>query len=55
MKPVFDAANVGMRTILVPHSDIPLSQVGHTQGEPDAVTHRLAQVYDVVAGWRGTR
>jgi putative hydrolase of the HAD superfamily len=29
--------------------------VGHTEGEPDAVAHRLAQVYDVVAGWRSTR
>ena len=52
---IWGAANVGMRTIHVPHSDIPLSQVGHTEGEPDAVAHRLAQVYDVVAGWRSAR
>ena len=52
---IWGAANVGMRTIHVPHSDIPPGQVGHTEGEPDAVAHRLAQVYDVVAGWRDRR
>ena len=41
-----------MRTIHVPHSEIPRAQVGHTEGQPDAVTERLAHVYDVVAGWR---
>jgi putative hydrolase of the HAD superfamily len=49
---VWGAANAGMRTILVPHSDIPASQVGHSVGEPDAVVDRLAHVYDVVAAWR---
>jgi putative hydrolase of the HAD superfamily len=49
---IWGAANVGMRTIHVPHSDIPLTQVGHTEGEPDAVAVRLADVYDVVAAWR---
>jgi putative hydrolase of the HAD superfamily len=52
---IWGAANVGMRTIHVPHSAIPPSQVGHTEGAPDAVAHRLAQVYDVVAGWRDAR
>ena len=55
-RPAFDdiwgAANAGMRTIHVPHSDIPPAQVGHTEGEPDAVVQRLAHVYDVVAAWR---
>jgi putative hydrolase of the HAD superfamily len=41
-----------MRTIYVPHSDIPVEQVGHTEGEPDAVVERLAHVYDVVSAWR---
>ena len=49
---IWGAANVGMRTIHVPHSDIPAWQVGHTVGEPDAVTERLAHVYDIVASWR---
>jgi putative hydrolase of the HAD superfamily len=49
---IWGAANIGMRTINVPHSDIPRHQVGHTEGEPDAVAERLAHVYDVVASWR---
>ena len=49
---IWGASNAGMRTILVPHSDIPPAQVGHTEGEPDAVTDQLAHVYDVVAAWR---
>ena len=47
------AANVGMRTIHVPHSDIPRNQVGHTEGEPDAVVERLGHVYGVVRSWLG--
>ena len=50
---IWGAANAGMRTVHVPHSDIPASQVGHSEGEPDAVVQRLSDVYDVVAGWRG--
>jgi putative hydrolase of the HAD superfamily len=49
---IWGAANAGMRTIHVPHSEIPSSQVGHTEGEPDAVVERLAHVYDVVSAWR---
>ena len=49
---IWGAANAGMRTIHVPHSEIPRAQVGHTEGEPDAVAERLAHVYDVVASWR---
>ncbi len=49
---VWGAAQVGMRTIHVPHSDIPRVQVGHSEGAPDAVVHRLAEVYDVVRTWR---
>jgi putative hydrolase of the HAD superfamily len=51
---IWGAANAGMRTILVPHSDIPDHQRGHSQGEPDAVVDRLAHVYDVVSAWRRT-
>ncbi len=49
---IWGAARAGMRTIHVPHSDIPPEQLGHSEGEPDAVTHELAQVYDVVSAWR---
>jgi putative hydrolase of the HAD superfamily len=49
---IWGAANAGMRTIHVPHSDIPVSQVGHSEGRPDAVAERLAHVYDIVSAWR---
>jgi putative hydrolase of the HAD superfamily len=49
---VHGAQQAGMRGVLIPHSDIPRHQVGHTEGEPDAVAERLAHVYDVVASWR---
>jgi putative hydrolase of the HAD superfamily len=49
---IWGARSAGMRAIHVPHSDIPSSQVGHTEGEPDAVVHRLGEVYDVVRRWR---
>jgi putative hydrolase of the HAD superfamily len=45
---VWGAARVGMRTVHVPHSAIPREQVGHTEGEPDVVVQRLAEVYDAV-------
>ncbi len=49
---IWGAANAGMRTIHVPHSDIPVEQAGHTAGEPDAVAERLAHIHDIVAAWR---
>jgi putative hydrolase of the HAD superfamily len=49
---IWGASNAGMRTILVPHSDIPVDQAGHSVGEPDAVAHRLSEVYDIVSAWR---
>jgi putative hydrolase of the HAD superfamily len=49
---IWGASAVGMRTIHVPHSDIPREQVGHTEGRPDQVVQQLAHVYDVVAAWR---
>jgi putative hydrolase of the HAD superfamily len=51
---IWGAGQVGMRTILVPHSDIPPSQVGHSEGTPDAVVERLSHVYDVVSAWRAS-
>lgn len=49
---IWGAGNVGMRTIHVPHSDIPATQRGHSVGEPDAVVQRLAEIRAVVRGWR---
>jgi putative hydrolase of the HAD superfamily len=49
---IWGASRVGMRTILVPHSDIPAEQIGHSEGEPDAVVHRLRDVHRIVSAWR---
>ncbi|WP_114906120.1 HAD family hydrolase [Ornithinimicrobium murale] len=42
---------VGMRAILVPHSDIPLEQRVEVDTTPDAVAHSLAEISGIVAGW----
>jgi putative hydrolase of the HAD superfamily len=49
---IHGAAALGMRTILIPHSDIPATQHGPVTGEPDAIVERLADVLTVVDGWR---
>lgn len=49
---IWGAHNVGMRAIHIPHSRIPAEQVGHTEGEPDAVAHRLAEIHKIVDDWR---
>jgi putative hydrolase of the HAD superfamily len=48
---VWGAHNAGMRSIHLPNSTIPADQVGHTEGRPDAVVHRLAEIPDVLAAW----
>ncbi len=48
---VWGAQNAGLRAIHVPHSTIPPGQVGHTEGVPDAVAHRLADVVGIVDRW----
>ena len=48
---IWGAAQVGMRTIHVPHSVIPVEQHGHTEGDPDAVVHRLAEIPEVLSRW----
>jgi len=45
------AQQVGMRAVLVPHSDIPEHQQVPVDVTPDAVVHRLGEVLDVVRGW----
>ena len=49
---VWGAHNAGLRAIHVPHSAIPPTQVGHTEG--DARTRSctaLSEIPAVVAGW----
>ncbi|MET3960481.1 putative hydrolase of the HAD superfamily [Marmoricola sp. OAE513] len=48
---VWGAHNAGMKAIHVPHSVIPAEQVGHTEGEPDAVVHELAEIPAVIDSW----
>ena len=46
------ATALGMRAVLVPHSDIPDDQQVPTDVRPDAVVDRLAEVLDHVDTWR---
>lgn len=48
---VWGAQNVGMRAAHIPHSAIPLEQIGHTEGAPDATVHRLAELPDLIDSW----
>jgi len=48
---VWGAHNAGMRAIHIPLSAIPSSQVGHTEGEPDAVAHRLSEIPGILHAW----
>lgn len=48
---VYGAHHAGLRAVHVPHSRIPVEQVGHTEGEPDAVAHTLAEVLGIVRDW----
>jgi len=49
---VWGARRAGMRAVHVPHSTIPDAQRGHTDGEPDAVLHRFADLPGLVRAWR---
>ena len=49
---VHGAQAAGLRAVHVPHSDIPDHQLGHTQGVPDAVVQRLADLLPVIDAWR---
>ena len=48
---VHGAQQVGMRAILIPHSDIPAAQRGPVEGTPDAIAHRLYDVLGHVDRW----
>jgi putative hydrolase of the HAD superfamily len=51
---VHGARAVGMRAVLVPHSDIPADQRGHVEGDPHAVVQRLGDLLTVIDGWNGS-
>ena len=46
------AQQVGMRTIWIPHSRIPDEQVPDDSARPDAVAHRLLDVFAIVESWQ---
>ncbi len=48
---VHGAHQVGMRAILIPHSEIPADQRGPVEGRPDAVAMSLMDVLDQVDRW----
>jgi putative hydrolase of the HAD superfamily len=48
---IWGAHNAGLRAIHIPHSAIPPEQVGHTEGEPDAIAHDLADVLEITRRW----
>lgn len=50
---VYGASLLGMRTVFLPHSDIPPGDQLPVQATPDAVVQSLAGVLDVVDGWIG--
>lgn len=52
---IHGAKAVGMRAVLVPHSMIPLDQGGPSEGEPDAVIQRLADLLPLVDEWNRER
>jgi FMN hydrolase / 5-amino-6-(5-phospho-D-ribitylamino)uracil phosphatase len=48
---IHGAASAGMRTVLVPHSDIPAHQTVPVDVRPDAVAHRFTDLPELIAGW----
>lgn len=49
---VTGAAEVGMRTIWIPHSVIPTEQQRKDTATPDAVAHSLLDVFTIVESWQ---
>ena len=45
---IWGAHNAGLKAIHIPHSDIPVAQVGHSEGEPDAVAHELSEILELL-------
>jgi putative hydrolase of the HAD superfamily len=48
---VWGAHNAGLRAVHLPHSNIPAEQVGHTEGQPDAVVQSLCELPDLLQDW----
>lgn len=48
---VWGAQSAGMKAIHIPHSTIPADQRGPTDGTPDAVAQRLADIPAIIAAW----
>jgi putative hydrolase of the HAD superfamily len=48
---VSGAKAIGMRAVLVPHSDIPAHQQVPVDVAPDGVVQRLADLPELIAGW----
>jgi len=51
---VWGAQNVGMPAVHVPHSAIPVEQIGHTEGTPDATVQRLSELPTLIDTWNET-
>lgn len=49
---IFGAQQAGMRTIWIPHSQIPSEQVPDDSATPDAVAQRLLDVFAIVESWQ---
>jgi putative hydrolase of the HAD superfamily len=47
---IWGARNAGLKAIHIPHSVIPVEQVGHSVGVPDAVAHELAEIPALLEG-----
>jgi putative hydrolase of the HAD superfamily len=45
---IWGARNAGLKAIHIPHSAIPVEQVGHSEGEPDAVAHELVEIPEIL-------
>jgi putative hydrolase of the HAD superfamily len=51
---IWGAQNAGLRAIHLPHSQIPPQQVGHSEGDPDAVVQSLEEIPEIVRTWTGS-
>lgn len=48
---VYGANQVGMRSVFIPHSDIPAHQQTGVEGTPDAVVRELSELVAVIDSW----